>query len=75
MDCSGGSFCSGDPVSNPPLLSGLAFLFLVINRNFSNYRCVVTRCREREKTYFPYRFLLAQRQKRKEQVFLAQVSR
>lgn len=34
MDCSGGSFCSGDPVSNPSLLSGLAFLFLVINRRF-----------------------------------------
>lgn len=69
MDCSGGSFCSEDPVSNPSLLSGLAFLFLVINRRFSNYHCVVTRCREREKTYCPYKFLLAWRQKRKEQVF------
>lgn len=75
MDCSAGSFCSGDPVSNPSVLPGLAFLFLVIKRRFSNYHCCATRCREREKTYFPYKFLLAQRQKRKEQVFLAQVSR
>lgn len=69
MDRGGGSFCSGDPVSNSSLLSGLAFLFLMINRRFLNYHCVVTQCREREKTYFPYTFLLAWRQKRKEQVF------
>lgn len=73
MDCSGGSFCSGDPVSNPSLLSGLAFLLLVINR-FFKYHCVVTQCGEREKTYFPYTFLLAWRQKKKSS-FLAQVSR
>lgn len=69
MDCSSGSFCSGDPVSNPSLLSGLAFLFLVIHRRFFNYHCVVTQCREREKTYFPYTFLLAWGQKRKELFF------
>lgn len=69
MDCSGGSFCSEDPVSNLSLLSGLAFLFLVLNRRFSNYHCVVTQCREREKTYFPYKFLWLGDKKRKEQFF------
>lgn len=69
MYCSGGSFCSGDPASNTSLLSGLAFLFLVINRRFSNYHCVVTQCRRRDKTYFPSKILLAWRQKRNEQFF------